>query len=221
MNNTFSSQTLFGKSRTLPVTLVAILMLSFLSASSPTMAARPVDATSKALTRLPASVATPGYLDKKPAPNDARSMFYLFQPPEPGRFGVAEKDGTILWQKTTGLRSLVDYFWAEDGKSVIFVTDCLQTDAELRFTPPASNASATRSWFFILDAVSGKTIAEGDLDTDVLDLAKQLPEALGASHLLKLELKAGILHVSIDHCGKTATASRPIAELPPRGAEQK
>ena len=166
--------------------------------------------------KLPETVAKPGYVDKVPAPIGNTSMFYLFNPPQPGSFGVCGKDNTILWQKNTGLRSLVDYAWSADGASVVFVTDCLQKDAELRFEPAGDPASATRSWFFVLDAASGKILAEGDLDTDVLNLPKTLPDAVGASHQLKMRLEAGVLHVEIDHRGTIATGSRPISELSPK-----
>ncbi|HOT27298.1 MAG TPA: hypothetical protein PLU72_03845 [Candidatus Ozemobacteraceae bacterium] len=166
--------------------------------------------------KLPSDVPAPGYIDKIPAPGGDKAMFYLFNPPQPGVFGVCDKDNGILWQKTTGLRSLITYFWAEDGASIVFVTDCLQKEADLRFDPPGDPASATRSWFFVLDAASGKILAEGDLDIDVLNLPKTLPDAVGASHLLKVKLENGVLSAEIDHRGTIIKGSRPLSELSPK-----
>lgn len=195
--------------RILTVALVAFLsgLTLFASFTAPALAGKPV---------LPATVSEPGNLDQVPSPAGERSMFYLFQPPEQARFGVAEKDGTIVWEKNAGYRPLVDYFWSADGAAVAFVTDCIQPEAELR-----SPASATRSWFFVLEAASGKVLAEGDLDTDVLDLPKQLPEAVGASHQVKIEIKDGKLEATIDHCGKTVSGSRALKELAPKAVSPK
>lgn len=164
--------------------------------------------------KLPDGVEKPGYVDKIPAPGGERQMFYIFSPPEQGVFGVASPDGDILWRKTTGLRSLVDYFWAADGKSVVFVTDCTQDDADIRSS--AASASPTRSYFYVFEATSGTVLAEGDLDTDVFDLPKRCPDAMGASHELTIVLKDGIISGALNHRGTIIAGSRALAELPPK-----
>jgi len=158
---------------------------------------------------LPTTVAEPGNIDRVKAPIGDLEMFYLFQPPQQGRFGVADKSGKIVWQKNTGFRSMVDYFWGAEGKAVVLVTDCIQPEADLK-----ALATSTRSWFFVLAADTGAIEAQGDLDTDVLDLPKQLPDAVGASHELKIELKDNVLTATIDHQGKTVTGKKALKDLP-------
>ncbi len=159
---------------------------------------------------LPPSVDAPGSLDQVKAPAGDLTMFYLFQPPEAARFGVVGKDGGIVWEKVAGFRPMVDYFWSKDGTKIFYVTDCIQPEAELR-----SESDKTRSWFFVLDAESGKTLAEGDLDTDLLNLPKQLPDAVGASHLIEATFEGDVITVTIDHQGKKVSASKALKDLKP------
>jgi hypothetical protein len=164
-------------------------------------------------THLPTSLNGPAQLELIPAPNGGdHRLFYWFEPPNQARFGVAEADGRILWQRQVGFRPLVEFFWAADGKSVLFVTDCIQEEAELR-----APHDRTRSYLFVLAAHDGTVLGQGDLDTDVLDLAQQCPAAVGASHDLKLELADGIITAMIDHQGQKITGRRPLADLAPAG----
>lgn len=164
--------------------------------------------TIASMTKLPQDVTLFEYLDQTPAPDGAHSMFYVFQPPEAARFGVITKDRTIAWQKIAGFRPLVDYFWSKDSTKILYVTDCIQPEADLR-----SPNDKTRSWFFVLDAATGKTLAEGDLDTDILDLPKQMPEAVGASHLLEVVFENDLIKATIDHLGKKVSGSKSLQDL--------
>ena len=110
--------------------------------------------------RLPDTVAKPGYLDRVPSPSGDRALFFLLRPGQAARFGVAGSDGTILWQKHAGYRPIVSHAWSADGRQVVFVTDCVQPEAELR--SPRKDTCSYRS----CDA-RGTIAAEGDLDTDV------------------------------------------------------
>ncbi|HNV68048.1 MAG TPA: hypothetical protein PKO06_00020 [Candidatus Ozemobacteraceae bacterium] len=157
---------------------------------------------------LPASVAEPGSLDQVKAPVGDLTMFCWFQPPEASRFGVADKDGGIVWEKVAGFRPMLDYFWSKDGSKIFYVTDCIQKEAELR-----AGSDKTRSWFFVLDAMSGKTLAEGDLDTDILDLPKQLPDAVGASHFIEVAFENDVINVTIEHQGKKVSGSKALKDL--------
>lgn len=155
--------------------------------------------------RLPAQVAAPGSVERIPAPAGSLVMFYLFQPGRQARFGVARADGGVVWQRQVGFRPVTDYFWGERGRAVVFVTDCVQPEAELRSAIPE-----TRSYFFALDARDGRVLAEGDLDTAVLDLPRRLPAAVGCAHVIeRLELNDGVMSVTINHLG-TQVAGRAV-----------
>jgi hypothetical protein len=159
---------------------------------------------------LPTEVKEPGNIDRVPSPQGDHQIFCIFAPPQQSEFGVAASSGAILWKKSAGFRPMLDYVWSKDGKHVLLVTDCMQAEAELR-----SPKESTRSYFFLLEALTGTVVSEGDLDTDVLDLAKDLPDAVGASHELQLEIADDKLMVSINHQGKIATAGKALKDLPP------
>jgi len=161
--------------------------------------------------KLPETLPEGADLQTTSSPDQSLQMFYLFQPPKQALFGIAKPDGEILWQKQVGFRPLVEYFWGTEGNSVVFVTDCNQPESELKI----AGESTTRSYFFVLDALQGKVLAEGDLDTDVLNLPQELPDAMGASHDLQLSLSKETLSVTINHLGREISGSRPLKELSP------
>lgn len=159
--------------------------------------------------RLPERVSEPAELVKTPSPTGDRSTFFLMEPGKPATVGVASADGQIAWQRAAGIRPLVSQSWSQDGRLVAFVTDCAQPEAQLR-----NPKKETASWLFVLDAHTGDVVAQGDLDTDVLDLPRQLPDATGAAHMIdKLTIVDGIVAVTISHRGQKVSGQRKLTEL--------
>lgn len=161
--------------------------------------------------RLPDSVAKPGDMDRIPSPDTSKVMFYVFQPGQSARFGVAKPDGMILWEKNAGIRPLVSYHWSEDSGQIVFLTQCMQREADLHCPEGVSS-----TWVFILDAATGALLGEGDLDRQVLDLEHRLPDALEAAHVIEsLKLADGWLEVTIGHRGQRVSGRCAVADLAP------
>lgn len=161
--------------------------------------------------RLPDSVAKPGHVDRIPSPDQSKVMFYVFQPGQSARFGVAKPDGVILWEKNAGIRPLVSYYWSEDSGRVVFLTECMQQESELHCPK-----DVTSTWVFVLDAATGAVVGDGDLDRQVLDLKSRLPDALEASHSIEsLRLADGWLEVTIGHRGQRVSGRCALADLAP------
>lgn len=161
--------------------------------------------------RLPDSVAKPGHVDRIPSPDQGKVIFYVFQPGQSARFGVARPDGAILWEKNAGFRPLVSYYWSEDSGQVVFLTECMQQEADLHCPK-----DVTSTWVFVLDAATGAVVGEGDLDRQVLDLTSRLPDALEASHTIEdLRLADGWLEVTIGHRGQRVSGRCALADLAP------
>lgn len=161
--------------------------------------------------RLPDSVAKPGHVDRIPSPDQGRVMFYVFQPGQSARFGVARPDGVIRWEKNAGIRPLVSYYWSEDSCQVVFLTECMQQEADLHCPK-----DVTSTWVFVLDAATGAVVGEGDLDRQVLDLKSRLPDALEASHSIEsLRLADGWLEVTIGHRGQRVSGRCALVDLAP------
>jgi len=187
--------------KSIAICSVALILVTALRAENDT-----------SLSRVPDTVPQPGYVEKVASPLKDRSLFYLFRPGHPALFGVASSGGAVLWKKSVGFRPLVNYAWAADGRSLVFVTDCVQAEAELH-----APRSDLRSYFFILDANRGDVLAEGDLDTDILDLPHKLPDAVGAAHMIDtIQLADGRLSVTISHRKIKVSGSRLLSELPPK-----
>ena len=158
---------------------------------------------------LPAAVSEQGSLDRVPSPDGQRVAFVLFERGDHTYVGVASNDGAIRWRKDAGIRPLVETHWSADGRQVMVVTDCVQPAAELKVGKPG-----TASWLLVLDAGDGHTVAQGDLDTDVLALQAKLPDAVGASHVITaLTLEAGMIFATIKHRGQAVSGTCALERL--------
>lgn len=159
--------------------------------------------------QLPEKVSAEGALEKIPSPGKDRVAFSLFERGDHTYIGVASSTGAIRWHKDAGIRPLVSLFWSADGTRVMVVTDCVQPEAELH-----TGKAGTASWLFVLDATDGHTLAQGDLDTDVLQLGSKLPDAVGASHVIEiLTLENDMISATIKHRGERVSGSAPLERL--------
>lgn len=180
---------------------VAAIQVSILAVA--TLAATPL--------RKIEPVAWPGFVDRIPSPDGKRCLFYRFEPGEPVRCGVARADDSVVWSRNAGLRPITDRAWSDDGRLVLFVTDCIQEDADLRSRNPS-----TRSWLIVLDANDGHTAAEGDLDTCVLDLPRRRPDAVGAPHEMERLWSAnGQVGATVRSGEERITGSCALADVRP------
>lgn len=151
-------------------------------------------------------------VEKVASPDGQRVAFIMFEPGDHTFVGVASASGAVRWHKDAGIRPIVSTHWSADGRQVMVVTDCVQPAAELK-----NPKKETMSWLLLLDAGDGHLIAEGDLDTDVLDLPHKLPDAAGAAHVIEsLTLDRGMISATIKHRGTPASGSAPVERLAKR-----
>jgi hypothetical protein len=166
-------------------------------------------ATAAGAATLPAEAPPKGSLETWARPGAKSFSFVYFERGQATRVGVAREDRSIEWEKNAGIRPIVQPFWSADGKHLLVVTDCSRPDAQLRSLVPS-----TASWLLVLDAATGDLVAQGDLDTDVLDLPRKLPEAVGAAHELDhITLQDGVIKAEVRHRGEKLSGEARLDDL--------
>lgn len=151
----------------------------------------------------------PADVEKVASPDGKSVAFIMYEPGDHTFVGVASASGAVRWHKDAGIRPILSTHWSADSSQVMVVTDCLQAAAELK-----NPKKETMSWLLLLDASDGKLVAQGDLDTDVLELGTKLPDAVGAAHVIdSLTLERGMISATIKHRGTPASGSAPVERL--------